>query len=257
MMPKNMIFDFALIAIALTTLFSPLMAIAADEMPANAQVKSYGLEWQCDPGFRRNGDICNPIVVPKNARPTNRPYGRGWECYRGFVEADDTECIKIDVPPHAYLVPSGDRWRCSRGYRTVGSSCELVLVPEHGYLNDEGRESTWACDRGYEKSGTTCSEIFLPENAYLTNRQYGAPWMCERGYRASDNECLKVFIPENAYFDDGSYRKGWKCERGFHAIDGTCVPVEVPPNAHINHAGNGWECDRQFSKRSGACSLDN
>ena len=81
-------------------------------MPANAQPKSYGEGWECDRGYRRDGDACLAVIVPENAYATNRTYGKGWECLHGFQEVDYAACLEVVVPEGGYLDPSGQRWRC-------------------------------------------------------------------------------------------------------------------------------------------------
>ncbi|MSO80622.1 MAG: hypothetical protein EXQ97_03060 [Alphaproteobacteria bacterium] len=59
------------------------------------------------------------ILVPANARATERSYGRGWECRYGFRQIEDA-CVAVKAPEHAFLDPSGDRWKCGRGFVQTG-----------------------------------------------------------------------------------------------------------------------------------------
>ncbi len=90
---------------------------AQSGIPENAKAKSYGDGWECNSGFRIDGEICVAVMVPEHAFATNRTYGAGWECLHGFVESPEATCIAVVVPNGAYLEPSGKSWRCARGYR--------------------------------------------------------------------------------------------------------------------------------------------
>ena len=39
--------------------------------------------------------------MPENAYPTNKSYGPGWECERGFRQSNGA-CVALDVPAHAF-----------------------------------------------------------------------------------------------------------------------------------------------------------
>lgn len=225
--------------------------------PVNAHPMRYGDGWECDLQFRRDGDQCVALVVPENAFPTNRPYGSGWQCRRGFENVDDISCRAVVVPSGAFLSASGTSWRCHRGFQKIGKSCERVELPENAYLTDNSDGSAWECDRGYEKMSEGCSKIDVPENAYLTNASYGEAWKCERGFFKSDGACVRVVVPENGYFDSTSYGPGWKCDRGFAASNGSCSALTLPANAHLDRSGNRWECDNGFRRSGGKCVVSN
>lgn len=230
---------------------------ATQSMPENASAKSYGDGWECDIGFRLNGDACIAVVVPQNAYDTNRSYGSGWECLYGFRKTDDAACVAVDVPEGGYLDPSGERWRCLRGYIKVDDTCQEVMVPENAYLVDVASGSAWTCERGFEATGDQCIPIAVPANAYLNGSRYGQPWTCERGFFEQAGLCEAVVIPENAYFDDTTYGEEWTCERGYAAAGQTCEVITLPENAHLDRSGNRWECNKNFQKSKGQCVLKN
>src|SRR5579871_1208845 len=70
--------------------------------------------------------------VPLNGQA--KPYGRGWECKRGFRQ-DERTCIPITLPENAYLSDSSDPgWRCRYGYKQNGNLCAMVRVPPNAYF---------------------------------------------------------------------------------------------------------------------------
>ncbi|MEM8775087.1 MAG: hypothetical protein AAGF53_08635 [Pseudomonadota bacterium] len=193
-------------------------------MSAHATARSFGNGWECDRGYRRDGDACLAIIVPENAYATNRAYGSGWECLHGFQEVDDATCLEVVVPDGGYLDPSRQRWNCLSGYMKVDD---------------------------------LCLEIDLPPNTYLAGRGYGAAWLCDRGYEVKGDACIAIAIPENAYFEDASYGPGWKCYRSFAESDGGCTEIDLPDNAHPHRSGNRRECNKNFQKSKGLCVLNN
>lgn len=226
-------------------------------IPENASAKSYSDGWECNTGFRLNENACVAVVVPQNAYETNRAYGSGWECLHGFRETDRTACVPVEVPAGGFLDPSGERWRCLRGYTKVDDACQEIELPENAYLSDATYGSLWTCERGFEATGDRCTAIAVPANAFLNGSGYGLPWTCERGFFERSGRCEAVAIPEHAYFDDASYGPGWQCDRGYAASGETCEFISLPENAHLDRSGNRWECHKNFGKSKGRCVLNN
>lgn len=251
---------FARLAVVAGLIASMAFPVVAQDgtrpIPANAQPKSYGEGWECDRGYRRDGDKCLSVIVPENAYATNRTYGAGWECLHGFQEVDDAACLEVVVPEGGYLDPSGQRWRCLRGYIKVDGICLEVVVPDNAYLSADSYGAAWLCNRGYQVEGDTCVAIVVPENAFLNASSYGQPWTCERGYFERDDTCETIVVPENAYFDEASYGPGWKCNRGFAESDDGCTEIDLPDNAHLDRSGNRWACHRNFQRSRGLCLLN-
>ena len=232
-------------------------APTAQATPENASPKSYGDGWECDIGYRLLGEACAAIVVPQNAYETRRSYGSGWECQHGYRLVDDVSCVAVAVPEGGYLDPSGERWKCLRGFVRFEDTCQEILVPENAYLAESYSGSSWECDRGYEAKGNECVALVVPANAYMNTSKFGQPWTCERGFVELRGLCNAVKIPENAYFVDTSYGDGWKCERGFAASEQKCEAIAVPTNAHLDRSGNRWECDKNFQKSINQCVPNN
>ncbi len=238
-----------------------LLAIAAPSfsqsgaasVPENAHAKTYGEGWECDLSYRLVRGQCVAIAVPENGYPTNQSYGVGWECQHGFQEANGNTCVEVSVPEGGYLDPSGEQWKCLRGFRRVGNACQEIELPDHAYLSEDAYGSDWNCDRGFEPNGSECVAIEVPENAYLNSKGFGALWTCERGYIEAAGKCAAVIIPQNAYFYDASYGSGWKCERGYEAVSDACVEIIVPENAHLDRSGNRWSCNKNFRRSKGRC----
>lgn len=181
---------FCLAVSALVT-FAGLSAYGQNSdatLPANATSKTYGTGWDCDRGYREADGDCDSIRIPENAIATKTSYGRGWVCRWGYRETKET-CVAVEVPANAHLNASGVSWDCGRGFREVDG---------------------------------TCVDILVPKNGFLTESNYGS---------------------------------GWECERGYRPVDGNCMPIELPENAHLDYSGNDWECDRPFENRGGECVL--
>ena len=229
----------------------------ARSIPENASAKSYGEGWECNIGFRSSGKLCVAVIVPKNAFETNRSYGAGWECMRGFREINGSTCVAIVVPEGGYLDPSGQRWRCLRGYIKVADTCQEIVFPANAYLTDLAYSSIWVCERGFEEIDNKCVAIQVPANAYLNESRNGRPWTCERGFLAQDGQCEAIMIPKNAYLDDARLGSVWKCERGYVASGERCELIKIPENAHLSRSGNRWEYDRNFRVSKQKCLLDN
>ncbi len=240
---------FALLLLAIPALAQP--------MPENASAKSYGSGWDCDIGYRLNGDNCAAVVAPENAYETNRTYGLGWECHHGFRKLDQAACVAVVVPDGGFLDPSGGGWHCLRGFRITDDTCQEVVLPENAYLTDASYGSAWECDRGFERVDELCKAIVVPINGFLNGSGYGQPWTCERGYFEQEGLCTIVVVPEFAYFHDATYGVGWKCQRGYEANAKGCDVIDIPANAHLDRSGNRWECNRNFQKSRGQCVLDN
>ena len=205
-------------------LFSPTTSYSQpddEKIPSNAHARSYGSGWECDPSFRRDRNGCTAVIVPENAYPTGRSYGSGWDCLHGYQDNGGKTCIEVTVPDGAYLDPSGERWKCQRGYKKNYNRCEKVPVPEH---------------------------------AYLASSSYGAPWLCERGYRVFGDACVKVIVPKHGYLNDISFGSGWTCERGYVASGGRCDVVALPKNAHLDRSGNGWDCNKNYRRSQNQCA---
>ena len=246
----------SLCALFLTTL--PAQAqTTLQPMPENAIAKSYGAGWECNIGFRRDGDACAAIIVPKNAYATNRAYGLGWDCFHGFRRTGETGCADVVVPEGGFLDPSSERWHCLRGFAKLDDACQKIVLPANAYLEHSSHVSTWVCERGFKAKDNSCVAIEVPVNAYLNTSSYGLPWTCERGFREKDGQCEAVVSPANAYFEDVSHGNQWKCERGYAAVGQTCELIDVPQNAHLDRSGNRWECNRNFQKSKGLCVLNN
>ena len=105
-------------------------------MPENASARSYGDGWECNIGFRLNENACVAVIVPQNAYATNRSYGSGWQCLHSFRRTDDAACVAVEVPEGGFLDPSGERWRCLRGYIKVDDTCQEIVLPANAYLAD-------------------------------------------------------------------------------------------------------------------------
>jgi hypothetical protein len=159
----------------------------------------------------------------------------------------------VEIPEHASAKRYGGGWECDRGYREANGICMAVKVPADAYATNASYGPGWECNWGYGKVDETCVAIEVPPNAYL-NASGSARWTCDRGYRPVGEACVPIEVPVNGYLTDDSYRTGWKCERGYREAREACVALDIPENAHIDYSGNDWECNEPYQKRQGKCA---
>ena len=160
--------------------------------------------------------VPSDVQLPPHAKW--QPWGSGWECQRGYRQEGE-RCIEVDVPPHAFLDSFGHDWECERSYRRKGERCVPVQVPEHAHLDITGHD--WECQRGYRRAGQRCIEVDVPPHAFLDS--FGHDWECERGYRREGEHCVPVQVPEHAYLAYSGH--GWACNDGYQRVDQTCEPL--------------------------------
>ena len=114
-------------------------------IPPHAFLSAYGDTWNCERTYRRQGEGCVEIKVPKNGYLTNASHGAGWECERGYRESEGV-CVAVKVPENAYFVDSsyGDGWKCERGYHLENGACAVVQMPQNAHLDRTGND--WECN---------------------------------------------------------------------------------------------------------------
>jgi len=183
-------------------------------IPQNAHLNYLGNDWECNRGYYRAGNECQPVQMPRHA--TLDVYGSGWVCQRGYYKSGN-ECQPVQMPQNATLDVYGSGWVCQRGYYKSENECLPVQMPRNATLDVYG--SGWVCQRGYYKSGNECHPVQMPPNATLD--VYGSGWVCQRGYYKSSNQCLPVQLPQNATLD--VYGSGWVCVRGYARVGDNCV----------------------------------
>lgn len=143
---------FLCAALALTT--GPSAALGGSvAVPKHAKATGYGAGWECERGYRNDGDGCSALEVPPNAFATGALYGPGWECSWGYRQIGD-KCRLIPIPQNAYLNSFGDQWKCNRGFRPVGGGCEKIRIPLNAHIDFSGND--WECNRPYRKQRNEC-----------------------------------------------------------------------------------------------------
>ena len=185
--------------------------------------------------------------IPQNAHLNY--LGNGWECNRGYYRAGN-ECQPVQMPRYATLDVYGSGWVCQRGYFKSGNECQPVQMPQNATLDVYG--SGWVCQRGYYRSANECLPVQMPR--YATLDVYGSGWVCQRGHYKSGNECLPVQMPPNATLD--VYGSGWVCQRGFYKSVNQCLPVQTPQNATLDVYGSGWVCIRGYTRVGDSCAAN-
>jgi hypothetical protein len=86
------------------------------QIPENAEPRSYGDGWRCNPGYRESNDACAAIEIPENGYATSSSFGTGWECSYGFKESNSS-CTPVRVPANAHVDYSENGWYCNKPYR--------------------------------------------------------------------------------------------------------------------------------------------
>ncbi|WP_338879010.1 peptidoglycan-binding domain-containing protein [Achromobacter veterisilvae] len=124
--------------------------------------------------------------IPQNAHLNY--LGNGWDCNRGFNRAGN-ECQPVQMPRYATIDVYGSGWVCQRGYYKSGNECLTVQMPRYATLDVYG--SGWVCQRGYYKSGNQCLPVQMPQNATLD--VYGSGWVCIQGFRKAGDKCVSAF----------------------------------------------------------------
>src|SRR3546814_9924904 len=101
----------------------------AADGPNNSHRAVFGVGWEFDCGYRREGNGYAPVDLPENAHITAA--GNIWECNRGFRRKGGA-CAAIDLPEHAFLSDTSFAgWQCEVGYVARSGACAKVEVPEH------------------------------------------------------------------------------------------------------------------------------
>lgn len=155
------------------------------------------------------------------------------------------------IPDNARKKSYGDGWECVRGYKEANGACTKTVIPKNAFATGSSYGRSWECRRGYQASGESCAQIAVPANGYLNS--YGDGWRCNRGYQRIAEDCKAVEVPANAYLTNSGYGAAWECERGFRVVGSACEAVKLPPNAHLNYSGRDWECDRPYQKERDRC----
>jgi hypothetical protein len=99
------------------------------DIPKNAELNMAQNDWICSFGYRKSGDACDDILLPKDAHINSNPFG----------------------------LATIDAWSCDVGFRQVGESCEKVIVPKNASMNPVTSEVT--CDLGFLRDDLDCREM--------------------------------------------------------------------------------------------------
>jgi hypothetical protein len=62
--------------------------------------------------------------------------------------------VPVEVPANAYLDSTGHGWKCERGFRPQGATCEPLVVPASAYIVYSGND--WTCVDGFRRQGAAC-----------------------------------------------------------------------------------------------------
>lgn len=189
---------------------------ASSGIPANAHIASWGSDWECDKGFRKQGSGCAKVEIPVNGHLAS--WGSDWECDRGYRKQGNA-CARVEIPMNGHLASWGSDWECDKGYRKQGNGCASVDIPANAHLASWG--SDWECDKGYRKQGNGCARVEIPANGHLAS--WGSDWECDKGYRKQGNSCSRVEVPENAQL--ASWGSDFVCNRGYQRSGNVCVLV--------------------------------
>src|SRR3546814_15160769 len=56
-------------------------------------------------------------------------FGVGWECDWGY-RREGNGCAPVDLPENAHITADGNLWECNRGFRRKGGSCAAIRSEE-------------------------------------------------------------------------------------------------------------------------------
>ena len=189
---------------------------ALPKPPEHARIASWGNDWVCDSGYRKQGNQCVKVETPLHAHLAS--WGTDWQCDSGYKQQGN-QCIKVDIPPNAHLASWGSDWQCDSGYKQQGDQCTRVDIPPNAHLASWG--SDWQCNSGYKQQGKECVKVEVPPNAHLAS--WGSDWQCNSGYRRQGNYCEKLSVPPNARV--ASWGSDWVCNDGYRQIGNECRSV--------------------------------
>ena len=101
----------------------------------------------------------------------NKLLGVAFLCFVGIfsVQGAIAQPSPKTIPENATAKESRLGWACNTGYRSNGSECIAILVPENAYLTDSVAGRGWECHYGFEREANSCLRLAVPENAYLNS----------------------------------------------------------------------------------------
>jgi hypothetical protein len=94
--------------------------------------------------------------------PHSISIGNEWMCENGYKKVGNS-CEKIFVPKYGVAV--GDTWMCQNGYKKVGNSCEEISIPKHAVAIGD----TWQCEPAFKRSENECIEKSYDELVQTIN----------------------------------------------------------------------------------------
>ncbi|WP_199877640.1 hypothetical protein [Salinivibrio sp. MA427] len=132
-------------------------------IPENASASIMG-GWQCNTGYRKDGDKCDKVQLPSHA---NFTFGDSWSCNQGYKRSGD-KCIKVQLPDNAHFT-FGSVWECNAGFTKNGNSCRAMnrneLVEQVKLLNQMliiqmSKSSGGRCSSGFDECEDECDDQF-------------------------------------------------------------------------------------------------
>lgn len=154
-------------------------------------------------------------------------------------------CEKVVVPEHGILNEDGISVRCEVGYKLLMRSrnefgmtyeCNKIIIPAHAQLSGTGDD--FQCDRDYRRVGDECVRLLLPPNSHIAAG--GNDFDCNTGHTKVDGRCDLASKPVNAKFFPNSDQ--WYCENGYKRVDDRCEALIVPVNARAYETGTFFYC---------------
>src|SRR3546814_14576870 len=99
-------------------------------------------------------------------------FGVGWECDWGY-RREGNGCAPVDLPENAHITAAGNIWECNRGFRRKGGACAAIDLPEHAFLSDTSFAG-WQCEVGYV--ARKIGRASWREECVRTGRSRGSPY---------------------------------------------------------------------------------
>lgn len=254
-LPRLLARGGALAGVIAALAFPALAQDGTGPVPENGSARSYGSGWECNLGYRVDGDDCLAIDIPSTPTRPGSPMVRAGPAAAVSNRSAGHPASRSRSPRTPFSNPPATTGNATAAIAGAGHPAKPSTCPRTRFFRGKSTGTGWTCERGFAAEAGACVAIDVPPNGYLTNASYGDAWKCDRGYIETDGRCASIVVPENAFLDPDSYGPGWSCKRGFASRNNTCTAIDTPANAHLDRSGNQWRCDRAFQLENGVCVL--
>ncbi|WP_289007815.1 hypothetical protein, partial [uncultured Idiomarina sp.] len=161
---------------------------------------------------------------------------QGWSCNSGY-KRQGNQCNKVKVPQNAKIndySPQG--WSCNSGYKRQGNQCNEVKVPQNARINEYSPQG-WTCNSGFKASGSNCIKMTdgeLQKEAELKRKlveyqqRQKEKGHCEIEYKTGAEVCVAVL--------DGEL----DCDENYSGNYYNSCEVNLTYKVETNYSGNAY-----------------